>query len=429
MFVGAPTPSALPGLGLLTNASYCGGPVGSRAHQDFTGACDTGVLTLSFAQPVTNPILDISGLGGFAALETVDTSSDPAGQVALGSMISTRFTITNPYATFAPTAGATNLALTNGNRSLQIASQSTNNVCNSTTKGWDAPATFAQPDLSTAGCGSVVIAGTFDSLNLNIATTVAPYSSFPSATFHTGTDYVKAVAPGDGVNGYNTVFNETTPITAITGSHSVSSNDLSIVSIRLPDDPIVGATASIGDEVFVDVDRDGKNTPGTDAPLAGATVALQMMNDGAWTPALDSADAAIPAQITAADGKYLFTGLNPGRTYRVGFSIPADDSYTAVGSTATQNAGNAIANDSNAITEPVATDAFSAPITLTAGESNLTIDAGVVTPTPAPTATTKLAFTGSTLPVWPTLTAGGLALAAGAILVTAARRRTRKRIA
>ena len=76
--------------------------------------------------------------------------------------------------------------------------------------------------------------------------------------------------------------------------------------------------ASIGNQVFVDVDGDGVFTSGTDTPLAGVTVAL-LDEDG--DPVLDTSGAPLTVT-TGPDGSYIFSGLTPD-DYIVKFTTPA----------------------------------------------------------------------------------------------------------
>ncbi|WP_435748893.1 hypothetical protein [Microbacterium sp. PMB16] len=122
-FTGAPTPATLPALGILTNGSEgCGGRLGSAAHQNFNGVCSIGTLTVTFSQPMTDMVLDISGLGGWSAAGV--------GAYQRGSFNSTIWTITSAGASFAqPSSGATNLSVTD--KVMQVRNRNTNARCDS----------------------------------------------------------------------------------------------------------------------------------------------------------------------------------------------------------------------------------------------------------------------------------------------------------
>ncbi|KAB7731293.1 DUF11 domain-containing protein [Rudanella paleaurantiibacter] len=108
----------------------------------------------------------------------------------------------------------------------------------------------------------------------------------------------------------------------------------------------IGQLASLGDQTFVDTNGDGiqnNSEPG----LAGVTVTL--VSNGT----------VVASTVTNPDGTYSFTGLTPGVPYSVSFTTP--DGFTAT-------------------TYPTG---ISAPVTLTAGEANTSVDAGFVPLQPA----------------------------------------------
>lgn len=120
---------------------------------------------------------------------------------------------------------------------------------------------------------------------------------------------------------------------------------------------------SLGDYVFLDNDGDGQQTAG-DTPVQGATA---MLLDGSGNPVAD-----VATQTTGADGKYLFTNLDPG-TYRVKFTRPTGSTVTPT----TPNKGDD-ATDSDAIDNNDGS-ATTGPVTLV-DKDDLTVDAGWVSP-------------------------------------------------
>ena len=115
--------------------------------------------------------------------------------------------------------------------------------------------------------------------------------------------------------------------------------------------------ASLGNYVWVDVNRDGQQgNPAVEPPLAGMTVTLY-----------NSSGAAIATATTDASGFYSFTNLVPG-TYSVGFTLPPGYAVT------TKGGDPASDTDSNVNPATSRTD----PVTLVGGENNPTLDAGVV---------------------------------------------------
>ena len=115
--------------------------------------------------------------------------------------------------------------------------------------------------------------------------------------------------------------------------------------------------ASLGDRVWVDLNSNGVQDAG-EAGLSGVTVVL-----------LDAAGNTKGSQVTDVNGNYLFTNLVPG-AYLVQFVAPGG--YTLTTKDANGNTTDAIDSDANPITGK--TDS----ITLASGESNLTVDAGLV---------------------------------------------------
>lgn len=113
--------------------------------------------------------------------------------------------------------------------------------------------------------------------------------------------------------------------------------------------------ARLGDYVFDDLDRDGVQDDG-ETGVAGVVVNLLDKNGN---PTLLST-------VTDANGFYLFDNLNAG-TYSVEFEAPAAYAFSP------QDSGGDDGADSDA---DVATGR-SGPVTLAAGETNLTVDAGI----------------------------------------------------
>ena len=122
--------------------------------------------------------------------------------------------------------------------------------------------------------------------------------------------------------------------------------------------------ASIGNYVWLDSNRDGIQD-NNEIGIPGIRVVL-FNEDG---DIIDGKDI-----VTDEDGFYLFDGLLPG-TYSVGFDL---DSLPVSMQISINNAGNDDAKDSDADPDTWISD----DVTLTAGEQNLTVDAGI-NPIPA----------------------------------------------
>ena len=141
----------------------------------------------------------------------------------------------------------------------------------------------------------------------------------------------------------------TGPITLEAGDH-VTNVDVGLV----PDGSGAGSTASLGDYVWVDTNGNGIQD-GTEAGLVGVTVNLM---DSTGTTVLDT-------KVTDGSGQYAFTNLAAG-TYSVQFVGPNGYVFTSANQT-----GDAADSDADTGT------GLTGPITLTAGEVNGTVDAGV----------------------------------------------------
>lgn len=121
-----------------------------------------------------------------------------------------------------------------------------------------------------------------------------------------------------------------------------------------PPPPPPPLLAQLGDFVWKDLDADGVQDAG-EPGVGGVTVNL-----------LNSAGSTIATTTTDSSGKYLFTNLAPG-DYRVGFVAPTGYAFTA------QNVGSdSLDSDADPLT------GRSQLVNLVAGESDLTLDAGLV---------------------------------------------------
>ena len=116
--------------------------------------------------------------------------------------------------------------------------------------------------------------------------------------------------------------------------------------------------AKIGDFVWSDANKNGIQETGE---LGVSGVIVWLYAGAGTTP--------IAKDTTGSDGKYLFDNLTPG-TYTIQFvkaSIGTGNGFSPLNATATDKDSDADLDFGK-----------SAPITLTAGESNLTIDAGII---------------------------------------------------
>jgi len=128
-------------------------------------------------------------------------------------------------------------------------------------------------------------------------------------------------------------------------------------------------TAELGDTVWLDSFGDGiLNDEAFDPFFSGREQGIE----GVTVHLLASDGTVLDQQVTDENGKYLFTGLAAG-DYKVGFVLPAGFAFTAA------NQGTEDARDSDAVTMVGDPDyAMTQVVTLAAGESNLTLDAGLL---------------------------------------------------
>ncbi|MEA2769670.1 MAG: serine-aspartate repeat-containing protein, partial [Acetobacteraceae bacterium] len=146
----------------------------------------------------------------------------------------------------------------------------------------------------------------------------------------------------------NVVTGITAPITLTAGEadHNV---EVGLVPV---------GTASIGNTVWLDANRDGLYDNGEQG-VAGVTVDL-----------LSGTGSIIATTTTDSSGTYQFTNLDAG-TYEVTFQAPAGDNFT------TQNVSPGTTGDLNNVANSAG---LTAPITLTTGEVDNNVNAGLETP-------------------------------------------------
>ncbi|WP_245826351.1 SdrD B-like domain-containing protein [Spirosoma rigui] len=175
-----------------------------------------------------------------------------------------------------------------------------------------------------------------------------------SVSFVAPTGYVSTLA---NVGGNDTIDSDADPLTGKTTQMytlTAGENNTTVdAGFYIP-------TASLGDKVFVDANKDGLQQP-AEPGIPGVVVVLL---DGSMSP--------IASTTTNASGIYSFTGLTVGVPYSVSFVAPT-------GYVATQpNVGSNDAIDSDI--DPL-TGKTTQMYTLTAGENNTTVDAGFYIPT------------------------------------------------
>jgi protocatechuate 3,4-dioxygenase beta subunit len=195
-------------------------------------------------------------------------------------------------------------------------------------------------DAGEAGIASVTANLIDANGNIVSSTTTDANGNYKFAELIPGTYSVQFVAPV-GYNFSNLGNGTTAPITLTSGEYNGTL------------DAGLFQKASLGDFVWHDLNADGIQDAG-EAGIAGVTVKL-----------LDVSGNVASTAVTSANGAYNFANLNLG-TYSVQFVSPNGYSFSSA------NSGNndSIDSDANA-------NGTTAPVTLTSGEYNGTLDAGL----------------------------------------------------
>ena len=210
----------------------------------------------------------------------------------------------------------------------------------------------------------------YDDMGNVLATTVTDangnyvFNNLPAGDYQIGfenlpQDYV-FVTPGAGTD--STLDSDVSPGTGLTGIIPLANGEVNLtVDAGITNANTGSGTASLGDVVWNDANQDGIQDPG-ELGVPGVTVTLYAA-DGTTVLGTTTTDAL---------GNYSFTGL-PAGDYVVGFSnIPSGYTFSA----ANQGTDDALDADADA-----STGGKTPVISLSRGEENLTIDAGIY---PAP---------------------------------------------
>jgi hypothetical protein len=214
--------------------------------------------------------------------------------------------------------------------------------------------------------GEQGVAGvTVDLLNAStgavIATTTTNASgNYSFASLPTNVTYeVQFVAPtGDSFTTPNVTPATTGEINSVASSSGLS-GPITLTNGEVDDNVNAGLTvpkASIGDIVWLDTNKDGLLDNG-ETGVAGVTV--ELLNA--------TGTSILTTTTTNSSGGYEFTGLNAG-TYEVKFLAPTGDTFT------TKSVGSNAAINSSASQ----TTGVTSPITLTAGQVDNNVEAGLV---------------------------------------------------
>ena len=314
MLYGNPDPASIPALGMNTQPSNgCGGRLGSWEKYNADGEYEVGSVTFKFDRKVTDPILDLSGLGGYVSRVGSYVSNGRLILVGLGSFNSTNLHLATEGITVEPLTANSNL--TADNNIIQVKDRNTHTRAVVDNGGYNLiqfqdgygnQYKVNSPALVPAGTGSVKLKGTFDEVTFKLYHQATPYSKFPKAQYGTHDAYFANQiggdpANGDGINGMNVINTESVHI----GGQWFKGDqnwDLFRASLRLQ------KPSSIGDKVWLDKDKDGIQGA-NEKPAAGVTVRLL---DKYGNPVKDFNGNPVKDQVTDAEGNYKFENLAAG---------------------------------------------------------------------------------------------------------------------
>lgn len=117
MFVGNVDPAKIPALGVYTQPGRTEGGSKLSDKLNFNGKAPSTILTLKFDKAVTDPIIDLSGVGGNAHLSFTETTNENGRIVekidyARGSYNSTFFELITPGISLEKASSGVNLTVT-----------------------------------------------------------------------------------------------------------------------------------------------------------------------------------------------------------------------------------------------------------------------------------------------------------------------------
>ncbi|MFJ3955989.1 SdrD B-like domain-containing protein, partial [Arthrobacter sp. NPDC090010] len=261
-FLGSPTVANLPAVAFETNPSNCG-VFNSIEKTNFNGICeDTADVTITFDKTVTDPILDVSGLGGYIWARARDNANDPWSY--RGGFLQQQWNLLTGGVTLQAPTGTNPSNMTITSTSFKPSTRNANGICYSEMQD-NAGASNASPRSAAGACGSVLLRGTFDTVTFRIDHDVAPFTAFSTAEYGTGSEWFANNRKNmDGINGLNATYGETPKLPNNTWRVQ---NDQAHFSVRLPQ------TGAIGDRVWNDANGNGVQDAG-EAGIQGVMVEL-----------------------------------------------------------------------------------------------------------------------------------------------------------
>ncbi|MCJ0549400.1 MucBP domain-containing protein [Enterococcus cecorum] len=238
MFIGNPNPSEMPALGILTQPAPDEGGNDWSSKFNFDGDFPIAILKISFDKVVTNPVIDVSGIGGSSSTQFLYQKKIV---YARGSFSSTVLELLDSDVSL-KTASGVNLADSTKEIRVKERNTYTRAVLNDgekdieyTTDGYNTNS----PKLVPAGTGSIQVLGDVKEISFKVYHSATPYSAFPTETYGTSENYFISNESdplmADGTNGLNKHWREEYRHANDPNTDYTSSNDdLFRLSLRLP---------------------------------------------------------------------------------------------------------------------------------------------------------------------------------------------------
>ncbi|NQN38469.1 YSIRK-type signal peptide-containing protein [Streptococcus suis] len=224
MLAGNPDPASIPAMGIYLQPSPST-PGTLTDKLNYNGEVENAELTLTFSEEVTNPIIDLSGIGG-SGKAIVDDVKTGEVFLARGSFNSTNFKLVTPDVKLEKLTG-TNLTVTD--TTINVTEKNTYDkavVGNDDMYLWD----YRLPNLVPAGTGSIRLVGTFKQVTFKLFHQSTPFTEYPTETYKTDPVFFNSTSYGDGVNGLNKFWSEKVSDDV---SDSTTNADLLRFSVRL----------------------------------------------------------------------------------------------------------------------------------------------------------------------------------------------------
>ncbi|MCK3867753.1 YSIRK-type signal peptide-containing protein [Streptococcus suis] len=224
MLAGTPEPASIPAMGIYLQPSPSTPSTNLSEKLNYSGEVENAELTLTFSEEVTNPIIDLSGIGG-SGKAIVDDVKTGEVFLARGSFNSTNFKLVTPDVKLEKLTG-TNLTVTD--TTINVTEKNTYDkavVGNDDMYLWD----YRLPNLVPAGTGSIRLVGTFKQVTFKLFHQSTPFTEYPTETYKTDPVFFNSTSYGDGVNGLNKFWSEKVEDVG----NSTTNADLLRFSVRL----------------------------------------------------------------------------------------------------------------------------------------------------------------------------------------------------